>query len=137
MPTGLRRGMIEAIIDELLENEKWSFRERHGRTDFYAYLKSINSRRDWAKRNAMKVAALYEINVRKNNTPMRIIIDASSEEDRYTKSRWLITLQYAEAMKVRESDFVDFLQENGGPAGCARKMAALKKKRAKRKEARW
>jgi hypothetical protein len=139
MPTGLMRGAIEAIIDELREKEKWSFRKRHGKTDFYEYLKDVYSRRRWAKRWAMKVAALYEIKSRENKSPIRTIIDASEEEDRQVKSRWKRAVEYAVAMKVPKSEFIEFLEKNGGVQGCADKMAALEKERAKlkRKRDRW
>jgi hypothetical protein len=136
-PTGLMKGAIEGKIDELREKEKWSFRERHGKTDFHEYLKDVYSLRRWAKRRAKQVAALYDIQVRKRMTPIRIIIDASSEEeDRRVKGRWKRAIEYAEAMKVRASEFIELLDNNGGVQGCADKMAALEKERTKLKSKR-
>ncbi len=160
-PTGIIRGAIETIIDELREKEKWSFRERHGKKDFHEYLKDVYIRRHWAEQFGMKVAALYEIPDRKDKTPIRIIIDASSGEpdrqqtsggtgprrsrDKYRRqliqrnSRWVRALEYLAAKKVPASEFIEFLDKNGGVQGCADKMAALEKERAKprKKKARW
>jgi hypothetical protein len=133
MPTGLIRGAIEAIIDELREKEKWSFRERHGKKDFYAYLEAVYQVQDWhdgrqSERWSRQVAALYTIDIRKNTHFIRIIIDASCDQDRQVKSRWTQALEYALAKKVSKSGFIEFLEKNGGPAGCAAKMAKLRKK---------
>ena len=156
MPTGLMAASIKKKIERLRKKEAWSFRKRHKKKDFYAYLNAVYRVRDWhhekdSKRWAQKVAAMYEIKGRENKSPIHIIIDASSEEeDRRVKSRWAIAVEYAVAMKVPKSEeeeirkseemevpkskFVKFLEENGGPAGCAAKMAALKKERAKRRK---
>jgi hypothetical protein len=139
MPTGFMAASIKGKIEKLRKKEKWSFRERHKRTDFYAYLDAVYRVQDWhdkreSKRWARKVATMYEIKGRENKSPIHIIIDASSEQDRQVKSRWAIAVEYAVAMKVRKSNFVKFLEKNGGPAGCAAKMAALKKERAKRRK---
>ena len=131
-PTSFTKAAIEAKIDKLREKEKWSFRERHKKTDFYQYLKGVYGLRRWAKRRAKQIAALYDIQVRKDKTPIRIIIDASCDQDRQVKSCWTLALQYALARKVRRSDFVEFLRANGGPAGCEAKLAALKKEKAKK-----
>jgi hypothetical protein len=78
---------------------------------------------------------LYEIDLRKNKSPIHIIIEASSEEeDRRVKSRWAIAIEYAVAKNVRKDDFVEFLEKNGGPQGCARKMASLKKRHRQAEE---
>jgi hypothetical protein len=129
-PTTFAKAAIERKIDKLRKTERSSFGERHGKTDFYEYLKSVYRLRRWAKRRAKQVAALYDIQVRKDKTPIRIVIDASCDQDRQVKSRWAIAIEYAVAKNVRKADFVEFLEKNGGPAGCATKMAALKKRKA-------
>jgi hypothetical protein len=155
MPTGLMAASIKKKIKRLRKKEAWSYRKRHKKKDFYAYLNAVYRVQDWhhekdSKRWAQKVAAMYEIKGRENKRPIHIIIDASCEQDRQVKSRWAIAVEYAVAMKVLkseeeeirkseemevpESEFVKFLLENGGPAGCAAKMAALKKERAKRRK---
>ena len=86
----------------------------------------------------MQVAALYEIGIRKNTKPIRVIIDASSEEkDRRKKSKWYRAVAYAAEKQVPESRFIAFLNKKGGVAGCVAKIAALEKERAKDKTARW
>jgi hypothetical protein len=134
MPTGFVAASIKTKIEKLRKKEKWSFRERHGKTDFYEYLKSVYRLRRWAKRRAKHVAALYDIQVRKGKTPIRIVLDASCDQDRQVKSRWVIAIEYAVAKNVRKADFVEFLEKNGGPQGCARKMAALKKRHRQAEE---
>jgi hypothetical protein len=134
MPRGLMAASIERKIEKLRKKEKWSFRERHGKTDFYAYLEAVYQVRDWhdsreSKRWSRKVAALYKIDIRKNTHFIRIIIDASCDQDRQVKSRWTQCLEYALAKKVSKSGFIEFLEESGGPAGCAAKMAKLRKMR--------
>jgi hypothetical protein len=136
LPTGLVAAPIKRKIEKLRKKEKWSFRRRHTRTDFYAYLNAVYRVQDWrdereSERWAQKVAAMYEIKGRKNKSPIHTIIDASSKQVRYVKSRWAIAIEYAVAKNVRKADFVEFLEKNGGPQGCARKMAALKKDTAK------
>jgi hypothetical protein len=142
MPTGFMAASIKRRIEKLRRKEEWSFRERHKKTDFYAYLDDVYRVQDWhnekdSKRWARNVAALYEIDLRKNKSPIHIIIDASSEEeDRRVKSRWAIAAAYAVAMRVPKSEFIEFLDNNGGVQGCANKMAALEKERAKLKSKR-
>jgi hypothetical protein len=136
MPTGFMAASIKGKIEKLRKKEKWSFRERHKRTDFYAYLNAVYRVQDWhdereSKRWARKVAAMYKIKGRENKSPIHTIIDASSEQDRQGKSRWAIAVEYAVARKVRKFNFVKFLEKNGGPAGCATKMAALREEGAK------
>jgi hypothetical protein len=114
MPTGFMAASIKRRIEKLRRKEEWSFRERHKKTDFYAYLDDVYRVQDW-----------------------HIIIDASSEEeDRRVKSRWAIAAAYAVAMRVPKSEFIEFLDNNGGVQGCANKMAALEKERAKLKSKR-
>jgi hypothetical protein len=41
LPTGLVAAPIKTKIEKLRKKEKWSFRRRHTRTDFYAYLNAV------------------------------------------------------------------------------------------------
>jgi hypothetical protein len=137
LPTGLVAGSIKSKIEKLRKKEKWSFRERHGRTDFYRYLDAVYRVQDWrdareSERWAQKVAALFEVRTRKNTHPIRIIIDVSSDQNRHVKSDWSRTLQHALAEKVRRSAFLKFLHTIGGPAGFKAKMAARNKGRPKK-----
>jgi hypothetical protein len=57
---------------------------------------------------------------------IRMIIDASSGADNKTKSRWTRALRYAWRERREWKHLTTFLQEHGGPAGCAARFAALK-----------
>jgi hypothetical protein len=137
-PTGSIAAEIKAKIKKLRNLEKKAFGERHGKTDFHAYLKGVYNAWDWTDAKASRrlgrhVAALYEIDTRQNKSPMRIVIDASAEEeDRQVKSKWVQTLEYAVAKGARGKAFKNFLKRNGGVAGCAQKMAQLRRKRSSR-----
>jgi hypothetical protein len=126
---------ILEIIGKLRKSEKRAFGDRHGRADFYSYLDQIYNILDWSNAQesewwGQKVAALFDIDVRKNKSPIHITVDASSRErDRQKKSRWSVAIEYAVAKSVPKSKFIKFLENNGGVAGCASKMAALKKNR--------
>src|ERR1700724_17572 len=62
-------------------------------------------------------------------------IDAtSSSQKRDEKSEWSQALQYAIRKKTRGAAFKNFLKRNGGPSGCAKKMAALRKKKLASKQ---
>jgi hypothetical protein len=65
---------------------------------------------------------MYEIEQQKNTHQIRIIINATSGADSKTKSRWTRALQYAWHERRHWDNFVEFLQEQGGPAGCAELM---------------
>lgn len=127
-------------IERLRKLEQHAFRQRHGKLDFYRYLEAV-----WVlycewkadrKRTAHKnqVADLYGIKLRTNTRAIRVIIDASSEQDVRVKSRWVRALQHANRNRsqVEKFGFKKFMQRNGGPAGCARKIAKDKPRRIKR-----
>jgi hypothetical protein len=126
---------LKVKLDELRRLEKWAFRPRHGRTDFYKYLKGVYNLCDWTDsttsgRVGQRVANLCHLNVRAGTTPIRIVIDAtSSSDDRQEKSEWARALEYAITKKARRAGFLKFLRRNGGPSGCASKMAALTKQK--------
>ena len=137
-PTGDAATTIKMGIRELRELERQSFGPRHGKTDFYEYLKAVYIARDWtdfagSRRSAKHVAALCHVGARKNKSPIRTLIDATSSQDRQTKSEWAQALEYAIANKVRGKGFKTFVKENGGVAGCAKKMAALRKARLQKR----
>jgi len=139
-PTGIAAAAIKIKIRELRELERQSFGPRHGKTDFYRYLNGIYKARDWtdsagSTRSAKDVAALCQVGTRKNKSPIRTLIDATSSQDRQTKSEWAQALEYAIANKVRGKGFKTFVKENGGVAGCAKKMAALRKRKLASKRA--
>jgi hypothetical protein len=124
---------IKSKIETLRRLERKAFGPRHGKTDFYDYLKAIYKRWDWtdpqeSARVGRRVAKLYEIDTRKNKSPIRIVIDATSNtQDRQEKSEWTRALEYAVAKRAAEDGLKKFLKKNGGVSGCAKKMAALRK----------
>jgi hypothetical protein len=133
-PTGIAAAATRIKIRELRKLERRSFGSRHGKTDFYGYLKAVYNVRDWtdaagSRRSAKDVAALCHVGARKNKSPIRTIIDATSIQNRQVKSEWAQALEYAIANKVRGNRFKTFVKENGGVAGCAKKMAALRKRK--------
>jgi hypothetical protein len=138
-PTGLVAASIEREIKRLRELETWSFRAHHGRTDFYKYLDGVYNAWDWtdkqdSRRVGRNVAALYDIDTRENKSPIRIVIDATAEDqDRKVKSKWASTLEYAVVKKVSGARFKEFLNKNGGVYGCSQKMAELRRKGIGRK----
>ena len=125
-------------IEELRRLERHAFRPRHGKTDFHEYLKGIYNAWDWtdAKTSAQvgrRVAALCKVQTRAGNSPIRVVIDATSKEGRQTKSRWTRALEYAVAKGARGTAFKKFLKNNGGAFGCAQEMAKLQNKLRKKK----
>jgi hypothetical protein len=133
---------LKSKLNELRRQEQWAFRPRHGRKDFYEYLKGVYNLCDWtdsgvSQRHEREVARLCDLNVRAGTTPFRIVIDATASilQDRQTKSRWVRALEYALAKKAPPNRFEKFLDQNGGVIGCAQAMAALRKQ--KRRQNPW
>jgi hypothetical protein len=129
---------IKAKIEELRHLEAKSFGPRHGRTDFYEYLKGVYNAWDWTDAKAAaeigrQVAKLYKIKTRENKIAMRIVIDATSNQHYKVKSKWLQVLDYAVAKRARGEAFKNFVKRNDGVSGCAQKMAELRRKGISRK----
>jgi hypothetical protein len=76
------------------------------------------------KKAARLIAKLFGLRNPKHAHPIRVIIDAISTADNKTKSRWTRALRYAWRERKKWTDLKTFLQENGGPAGCAEQFAA-------------
>jgi hypothetical protein len=133
---------LKSKLKKLRKLEKWAFRPRHGRTDFYEYLKAVYNGWDWAdpkvsRQVGRRVAKLCQIDSRKNKSPIRVVIDATSKQDYKPKSRWTQALEYAVAMGARGNAFKNFLDKNGSVYGCATKMAALRKKKLTSSASSW
>lgn len=134
-----RKARLE--IEELRVIEKKVFGRRHGKADFYRYLEAVLKLYTvWkvagkVKQRIKRLARLYkdEIKLRKNTHPMRAIIDASSRQNPQVKSRWTRALEYAakNGAQVNKAGFKQFLKDNGGPAGCATKIARPKAAKGK------
>jgi hypothetical protein len=114
-----------------LEQKSFSSRSRFA---FYDYLAVVFQlyvqlrRRNQAKTVPQRIANLFCLRNRKHAHPIRVIIAATSTADNKTKSRWTRALQYAWRERREWRDLKAFLQESGGPAGCAARFAAVKSK---------
>jgi len=125
------KAALEVKIEKLAELERKAFGPRHGKINFYRYLKAVYSAWDWtssktARRVARRVAKLYKVGT--NRSPIRLVIDVTSTQNRQVKSRWVRALEYAMAKGIAGHRLIRFLKENGGVLGCARKMAKRARK---------
>ena len=126
MTDRLLRQRISAL--QKLEQQCFASRKRFR---FYRYLSSVYElyadlrRTDATEHLTRRIAELFNDEVRKDIHPIRLIIDASSEANDKTKSRWSLALRFAWRERQRWSDLEIFLRQNGGPAGCAGRFAAL------------
>lgn len=118
---------IDPAVDELIEEwERCS--EANRRFSFYGYLELVyrlyvdllkKEQERWAIKKlteCMRDQPLYE------NDLVRMLIDASCDADRKTKSRWARALRYICSLNVHWQHCSRFLKANGGPAGCAKKQ---------------
>jgi hypothetical protein len=121
---------LRRTIDDLRRLERKCFAAR-SRFAFYDYLAAVFDlyvqlrRTRHAKKAAILIAKLFQLRNQKRNHPIRVIIDATSTADNKTKSRWTRALRYAWRERRAWTDLKTFLQENGGPAGCADQFAAV------------
>jgi hypothetical protein len=124
---------LRKFIADLKSLERKCFASR-SRFAFYDYLAAVFElyvrlrRRNQAKTAARRIANLCDLRNRKHAHPIRVIIGATSTVDNKTKSRWTRALQYAWHERREWTDLKAFLRENGGPAGCAARFAAVKSK---------
>jgi len=124
---------LRRTIDGLRDLERKCFASR-SRFAFYDYLAAIFElhvqlrRTKQAKKAARVVEKSFLLPNQKRTHPIRVIIDATSTADNKTKSRWTRALRYAWRERRTWKDFASFLRENGGPAGCAEKFAAINPK---------
>jgi hypothetical protein len=125
---------LRQTIDGLRRLERKCFASR-SRFAFYNYLAAVFEfyvqlrRTKQAKQAAGLIAKLFQLRKLKRIQPIRVIIDATSTADNKMKSRWTRALRYAWRERKRWTDLKIFLQENGGPAGCAEQFAAINPKR--------
>jgi hypothetical protein len=121
---------LRQAIDALRRLERKCFASR-SRFAFYDYLAAVFEfycqlrRTKQEKKVARLIAKLFGLGNQKRNHPIRVIIDATSTADNKTKSRWTRALRYAWRKRTTWTDLKTFLQENGGPAGCADQFAAV------------
>jgi hypothetical protein len=124
---------LRKTIDGLRRLERKCFASR-SRFAFYEYLAAVFElyvqlrRRNQAKPSARRIAKLHGLRNQHRTHCIRVIIDATSTTDLKTRSRWTRALKYAWRERKTWKDFVSFLRENGGPAGCAEQFAAINPK---------
>ena len=85
-----------------------------------------------AKRYSRRALDLVDLPVRDVHPIRRIIDSTSTEPDRKKRSRWGRALQYALMEKAQGDKLGEFFRENGGIAGCARKVARVQPRRQRR-----
>jgi hypothetical protein len=124
---------LRKTIEDLRELERNCFASR-SRFAFYDYLAAVFElyvqlrRRNEAKASARRIAELFGLRRPNGTHPIRVIIDATSTADIKTISRWSRALRYAWRERKTWKGLGSFLRENGGPAGCATRFAAITKK---------
>ena len=122
--------LLRQRISDLKKLEQQCFASRN-RFEFYRYLAAVyrlyaELRRDNASQHGpRRIAKLFNLDGRQHVHPLRHIIDASSQANDKTKSRWTRALQFGWHERQHWSDLRTFLRRNGGPAGCACQFAAL------------
>jgi hypothetical protein len=121
---------LRKTIDGLKRLERNCFAAR-SRFAFYSYLGAVFElyvqlrRTKQAKKASRLIAKLFQLRTQKRSHLIRVIIDATSTADNKTKSRWTRALRYAWRKRRAWCNLTKFLRENGGPAGCAEKFAAI------------
>jgi hypothetical protein len=136
---------MRSEIELLRELEKKAFGPRHGKYDFYDYLEEVwNLYLQWkgAKKTqarAKRLASMYKFKLRKNTHPIRAIIDSSSQKDVGDKSEWTRALKYAERNRsqIEKVGLRRFLEDNGGPAGCADKGSTRRAAKKRKVRSNW
>jgi hypothetical protein len=131
-------------IGTLRKIEEKAFGPRHGKTDFYNYLDAAwNPYSLWEQGNRIRkrterVARLCKVKLRKNTHPIRVIIDASSNQKADVKSEWTQALRYALKNKsqIKTEGLKKFLESNGGVAGCASQVAKHRPRKKAKEPAR-
>jgi hypothetical protein len=121
---------LRKTIDGLRGLERKCFGSR-SRFAFYDYLAAVLElfvrlrRTKRAKKAAGLIAKFFGLCNQERTHPIRAIINATSTTDDKTKSRWSRALRYAWRKRRAWTDLAKFLRENGGPAGCAARFAAV------------
>ena len=127
---------LRKVITDLIKLERKCFASR-SRFAFYDYLAGVFElyvrlrRRNQSKPLARRIAKPLGLRRQDRTHPIRVILDASSTANIKIRSRrWTRALKYAwRERKTWTDNLISFLRENGGPAGCARQCAAIRKKK--------
>jgi len=124
---------LKQTISDLKARERKCFGSRQ-RFAFYEYLGAVYAfyallrRKKEAKKAARRIAKLFDVRSQKRTHSIRVIIDATSAADEKTKSRWARALRYAWYGRQWWKDIDELFRSNGGVAGCAKEIAALRKR---------
>ena len=89
---------------------------------FYERLRRTGRVRHWVE----VIKTEYDVSHARQADLMRLLIEATSNADTKTKSRWTRALRYVWKSTGTSVGVVEYLIANGGPAGVAEKHAALK-----------
>jgi hypothetical protein len=119
----------DAAEESLVSRER--FRERALLVEVYdLYLRWVKDR--LPKKRAQQLIKFYKPRVRANAHPITVIIAATvTQQDQKIRSKWSLALQYAHANNVAPEDLGDFMDQNGGMAGCAQAFGDLGKKKGR------
>ena len=102
------------------------------RFSFYRYLEKVLQlyerlrRTSRVKKWCLYLKTEYDASHARQADLMRLLIEATSDADSKTKSRWARAGRYIWKTTKTSVGVVEFLIANGGPAGCADKLAAVK-----------
>ena len=114
-----------------LESQASKWRKSRKKRDLYAFLAMIFlcfskwKRDDVAEVAAKEFAKLAGIRRKKNQHPIRTMINATTKADRRTKSRLTRALKFAWVRRKKYKSAQHCLRANGGVAGCAEQWAFL------------
>jgi hypothetical protein len=113
---------LRDIAEEALVSRE-RFRERALLVDVYD-LYRLWVKDGHAKARAKQLNKIFKLSVRPNAHPITVIIAATvTVLDQKIRSKWSLALQYAHANNVAPEDLAEFMDQNGGMAGCAQAFA--------------
>lgn len=118
-------------LTKIREQER-RWRTSHSRSSLNNFLRSVYNLHRALRANDVifegvgHIARLTETNAVPKQHPIRTIIDAVSNADRRTKSRWTRALRYAWLERKKYNDLKECLEANGGIIGCANEWAAMR-----------
>ena len=136
MHTGSSSTKIGRKICGLQKLHSRAFRPHHGRFDIVDYLEEV-LRLNWTAKSKEDRGILRKktrlesgVRARKGKGTIHTIIEATAGSTPYRiRNRWVQALLYANKRRsiVKNDGLTKFLKANGGIAGCAAKMAKLRK----------
>jgi len=121
-------------------------RQRRGRGWLYRYLGAIFRFRDrlkrWQKHELLRYCVEHRLCLQHRGAydEFRVLIEITSRADHKSRSRWAQALRYAYDQREEwqgDKTLKRFFVDNGGVAGCARKIANPRKKKRPRTVRYW